>query len=63
MEKKTFKEIRKECGITAKHVAKNVLCINYNTMMAKENGRRKFSVSEAKTLCEFYGVPITEVEI
>lgn len=61
--KKTFKEIRKERGITAKHVAANVLGISYNTMMAKENGLRKFSVIEAQTLCEFYQVPITEVEI
>ena len=61
--KKKLKDIRKERGITAKHVADNVLCISYNTMMQKESGTRKFTAKEVGTLCEYYQVPITEVEV
>lgn len=55
MEKKSFREWRKERGYTTKYVA-DKLGITVPTLTAKERGKYDFTVLQKKILCDLYGV-------
>ena len=59
---KTFKEIRKEKGISIAHVSR-LLQKSTITVRNKENGITEFTAPEARTLCKLYGVKFEDVKI
>ena len=59
--KKSFKEIRKEKGITVAFVARH-LGVTEATIRNKERGKTEFTASEARRLCHLYNVDFNEVD-
>ena len=59
--RKTFRELRLERGITNKHVSK-LLGIKPVSLCHKEAGRRQFNLQEVEKLLDLYGVSISDVK-
>ena len=59
--KKTFREWRKEAGLTSSYVAKNIGLSTY-TLNAKERGDKPFTCFQTKLLCDLYKVEIDDVQ-
>lgn len=62
MEKKTFKEIRKEKGISVAHIAKS-LNKSRQTIYNKEAGTSEWNGLEVQKLCDLYGIDISAVKL
>lgn len=60
MEKKKLKEIRKEQGLTVAYVA-DAIGMKPNTLGKKENGQRRFTITEAQALCKLYKVNMKDI--
>lgn len=61
MEKKSFREWRKERGYTTAFVASK-LGITTPTLTAKERGKFKFTMIQKKLLCELLEITIDQVK-
>lgn len=56
---KTFRQWRKENGLTSKFVA-DKLGISVYTLNSKERGDSAFSLRQRKMLCDLYGIDISD---
>lgn len=60
MEKKKLKEIRIEQGLKANYVAE-AIGMKPATLSRKENGLRRFTITEAQALCKLYKVNMKDI--
>lgn len=60
MEKKTFRDWRKEKGYTTRFVSEK-LDITAPTLTAKERGKYPFTKLQEAILCELYSIKIDQV--
>ncbi len=56
-----LKAHRASRSITQKDIASSILKVGEVTYNLKENGKKQFSLSEAKKLADFFGVTIDEL--
>ncbi len=56
---KTFREWRKEKGLTSSYVA-DKLGISVYTLNAKERGDSNFNLRQRKALCDLYDIKISD---
>ena len=62
MEEKSFRELRRERGISLAHVAR-FLKRSEQTIRNKEKGKCDFTAPEARALCHLYNVDFREVRL
>lgn len=62
MEQKTFKELRKDRGISVSFISRK-LGKSTQTIRNKENGITEFTWAEGCQLCKIYNVDFNEVRI